>query len=194
MTWLERLPSGAWVVAGALVSLLGTVLIEAWRGRRHARDRAEAIADRTRAERREVYAEVLVSAKRAEGELYRRRNAAHFGGGDASYGIEQYNEVWDDVTGDLDERVARARLVGSAPVRGQLDAVMTYLSRAVFELVEDDSPERRDGVSPVRILEEALVFELDFRNTAETRNSVAVDDAVGTRLYELQADDELGRE
>lgn len=185
MNWLENLPSGAWVVVGAVISLLGTFLMEAWRAHRETRTRAERVADRTRDERRDVYGEVLVSARHAEGEIRRRINELVFHNDYVKWGIEAYDRIWDIVTGDFSERSSRARLVASLPVRTQLEAVSSYFSKGVIALTESDTAWSNGQVSPVRVLEELLVFELEYRNGPEVKNHRDVDRAVEAKRQDL---------
>lgn len=158
------LPSGAWVVIGALVALIGTALTEYLRWRRETRAAHLYEIERLRSERREVYVELIVAVRRADRDITRRMNDLVFQNDHISWDIEDYDRVWDTVTGEFSESSARARLVASEPVRLQLDAISSHFTRCVLALIESKIY-RAEDPGPVLMLEELLARELDYRTT-----------------------------
>ncbi len=168
MEWLDKLPSGAWAVIGAVVAGVISWIAVVWQNRAQAkrdeRARLAFVADRTRDERRTAYAALLLEARRADAAVTRHFNEEQFNFGPPnSPGIENYDLVWEKITGDLSEHVALARLVGSDLVRQQIDAVVGYFSDCVFAIAETGkrpSPQE----DPVKVLEDLLAAELDYRD------------------------------
>ncbi|WP_084075264.1 hypothetical protein [Demequina sp. NBRC 110052] len=168
MDWLNELPSGAWAVIGAVVAGLISWGAVVWQNRAQAkrdeRARAALVADRKRDERRSAYAGLLLSAQRADAKIRRHFNEEQFNFGQPTYpGVENYDHVWELITGDFNENVALARLVASDSIRNDIDAVSTYLHACVWSIVELGK-RPSDEPHPIQVLEDTMAAELEYRD------------------------------
>jgi hypothetical protein len=171
MSWLNGLPSGAWALIGAVVasaiSFVGVLWQNHAQAAREDRARRVFVADRTRDERRIAYAAILLSSRKAAAAINRHFNEQQFNFDPSDYpGIENYDHVWEMITGDFSESATLARLVASDAVRAQIDVVAQHFTDCVFAIVEpDDKPP--PSQRPVKVLEDLLAFELEYRDAPE---------------------------
>ena len=166
------------VVAG-LISFLGVIWQNRAQETRLNHARAALIADRTRDERRSAYAALLVSSRKADARVTRHFNEEQFIFGPSSApGIENYDLVWDSITGDLSEHVALASLVASEPVRNQIQAVLKYFHSCVFAIAEDGGRPDPEP-DPVRVLEDLLAKELEYRDAQPNAVGAVIDATSG---------------
>lgn len=181
MSWLDGLPSGAWAVIGAVVAGLISWVAVVWQNhaqaKRDERARSAFVADRTRDERRTAYAALLLSARKADAAVSRHFNEEQFNFGyQNSPGIENFDLVWEKITGDLSEHVALARLVGSNEVRQQIDVVVDFFTYCVLGIAETGKrPSPTED--PVKALEDLLASELDYRDLPEAESTATVGEA-----------------
>lgn len=188
--FLKQLPSGGWVVVGAVTTLVGTALLEVWRARREdrniRRERAFVIVDRMREERRTVYGELVTAIAEARGRMGIAAQEVALGRQRYEQGHSSPMETQAALLGTVPEVGARARMVASDPVRAHIYTVLKDIQSKALHLATGAIPEAAND--PVPILEELLAFELEYRDRPEAVSEHRVDAAVEREFRSVLGD------